>query len=223
VAKSSSPFAEQNLPAPDDDPERARIVLDLLQSIEKDGALTQRSRASELGIALGLLNSYLRRCVSKGLLKVSKAPARRYAYYLTPRGFLEKSRLTVQYLSISFDLFRRARSEYSEIFRKAHARGYTHCALAGVSDLAEIATLCAIEANVKILGVVDASARVKELVRVPVYAALADLPDKVEALVVTDVRAAQRAWGDGVTRFGASRVFAPPLLEIQIGDARQPQ
>jgi predicted transcriptional regulator len=216
-------MAEQSLPAPDDDPERARIVLDLLQSIEKDGALTQRSRASELGIALGLLNSYLRRCVSKGLLKVSKAPARRYAYYLTPRGFLEKSRLTVQYLSLSFDLFRKARAEYSDVFRKAHARGYTNCALAGVSDLAEIATLCAIEANVKILGVVDASARVKHVVHVPVCASLADLPEKVEAVIVTDVNAAQSSWRACVERFGAARVFAPPLLEIQTDAARSPQ
>jgi predicted transcriptional regulator len=215
--------AEESFSAADDDPERARIVLDLLQSIEKDGTQTQRTRASELGIALGLLNSYLRRCVSKGLLKVSKAPARRYAYYLTPRGFLEKSRLTVQYLSTSFDLFRKARAEYSEVFRIAHARGHTKCALAGVSDLAEIATLCAIEANVRILGVVDASARVKNVVHVPVYASLADLPEKVEAVIVTDVHAAQRSWGACVERFGAARVFAPPMLEIQMDAGRQPQ
>src|SRR3990170_1377431 len=73
-----------------------RIVLDLLTSVEHDGERSQRHIAAELGIALGLVNAYLKRCVKKGLVKVSQAPARRYAYYLTPQGFAEKSRLTVE-------------------------------------------------------------------------------------------------------------------------------
>src|SRR3546814_14712838 len=38
--------------------------------------------AGELGIALGLTNIYLKRSINKGLIKVRKAPARRYAYYV---------------------------------------------------------------------------------------------------------------------------------------------
>ena len=74
--------------------EEARIMLSLLESVERDGEQTQRRLASELGVALGLINAYLKRCVTKGLMKVSEAPARRYAYYLTPQGFAEKARLT---------------------------------------------------------------------------------------------------------------------------------
>ena len=88
-----------------------RIVLGLLDSLESDGERSQRRIASELGIALGLVNAYLKRCVKKGLIKVHDAPARRYAYYLTPKGFAEKSRLTVQYLSNSFSFFRLAKSD----------------------------------------------------------------------------------------------------------------
>ena len=94
--------------ARDDEQNNARIVLGLLESVERDGAQSQRKLASDLGIALGLVNAYLKRCVKKGLLKIGQAPARRYAYYLTPHGFTEKSRLTVEYLSYSFTLFRRA-------------------------------------------------------------------------------------------------------------------
>src|SRR5580765_2856373 len=95
--------------------EEERIVLNLLNSVD-DGAQSQRRIAEELGIALGLVNAYLKRCVKKGLVKVSEAPARRYAYYLTPRGFAEKSRLTVEYLGFSFSFFRQARAECAEIF-----------------------------------------------------------------------------------------------------------
>src|SRR5580698_4705894 len=107
--------------SPSEGAEDGRIVLNLLTSLE-DGATSQRRIASELGVALGLVNAYLRRCVNKGLVKVSEAPARRYAYYLTPHGFAEKSRLTVEYLGISFSFFRQARAECADIFSAAHAR-----------------------------------------------------------------------------------------------------
>src|SRR3984885_1756029 len=69
-----------------------RIVLGLLTSVDSNGARSQRHIAVELDIALGLVNAYVKRSIKKGLVKVSQAPARRYAYYLTPQGFSEKSR-----------------------------------------------------------------------------------------------------------------------------------
>ena len=100
---------------PTESSEDERIVLNLLNSVD-DGAQSQRRIAEELGIALGLVNAYLKRCVRKGLVKVSEAPARRYAYYLTPQGFAEKSRLTIEYLTSSLSLFRRARGDCTEDF-----------------------------------------------------------------------------------------------------------
>src|SRR5579871_4127506 len=115
--------------------ENERIVLGLLSSVETDGARSQRHIASELGVALGLVNAYLKRCVKKGLVKVGEAPARRYAYYLTPHGFAEKSRLTVEYLSSSFSFFRLARAECVQVFATAKARGFQKLILCGRSDL----------------------------------------------------------------------------------------
>src|ERR1700752_4571008 len=103
-----------------------KILLGLLESVERDGGQTQRRLASELGIALGLVNAYLRRCIKKGLVKGSEAPG---------RGFAEKSRLTVEYLSYSFSLFRRARSEYAVLLETARRREFTRIVLAGISDL----------------------------------------------------------------------------------------
>ena len=54
--------------------EDARILLDLLNSVERDGGQSQRRLASEVGIALGLINAYLRRSIKKGLLKATAAP-----------------------------------------------------------------------------------------------------------------------------------------------------
>src|SRR4051812_24469774 len=122
-----------------------RIVLGLLECVERGSAQSQRRLAAELGIALGLVNIYIKRCVNKGLLKMAEAPARRYAYYLTPQGFAEKARLTLEYMSYSFELFRRARADCRSVFEVARARGFSRIVLAGVSDLAEIAAICALE------------------------------------------------------------------------------
>ena len=135
-----------------EDAENAQIVLGLLESVERDGGQSQRRLASELGIALGLVNAYLKRCIKKGLVKVSEAPARRYAYYLTPQGFAEKSRLTVEYFTSSFSFFRQARADCAAIFGAAHDRGYRRVAVAGTSDLAEIARICALESGIELAG-----------------------------------------------------------------------
>ena len=86
----------------------AALVLGVLSAVEQDSAVTQRGLSSDLGIALGLANAVLKRCVRKGLIKIANAPLNRYAYYLTPQGMAEKGRLTVEYLRVSFDLFRDA-------------------------------------------------------------------------------------------------------------------
>src|SRR5690348_17440781 len=130
-------------------------MLGLLAAVERDSALTQRHLARELGIALGLANAYLRRCAKKGLIKIRQAPLNRYAYYLTPRGFAEKSRLTAEYLTISLDFFRRARHECAVLLAACDTRGWRRVALVGAGELAEIAALGATETGVEIVAVID--------------------------------------------------------------------
>ena len=85
--------------------EKELITLNLLGLVEENSVITQRFIATKLGVALGLTNTYLKRCTKKGLIKIQQIPSNRYAYYLTPRGFAEKSRLTAEYLKQSFDFF----------------------------------------------------------------------------------------------------------------------
>ena len=196
--------------------ENARIVLGLLESVERDGAQSQRALASDLGIALGLVNAYLKRCVKKGLVKIGQAPARRYAYYLTPYGFAEKSRLTVEYLSSSFSFFRRARQDCSFVLRAAHAQGWNRVALVGVSDLAEIATICALEQGVTIVVVVDPKAQSDRFVGAPVVASFNVVPGGFDALVVTDLEATRETVNAALTVLEAERVFVPALLGVRL-------
>jgi DNA-binding MarR family transcriptional regulator len=198
------------------EPDNSRIVLSLLQSVERDGAQSQRKLASELGIALGLVNAYLKRCVKKGLLKVGQAPARRYAYYLTPRGFAEKSRLTVEYLSSSFSFFRRAREDCSSVLAAARAQGWSRVVLIGVSDLAEIATICALEHGLTIVAVVDANSSRTRFVGMPVADSLEAVAVKFDAVLLTDLQATRELVMNASAQVGASRLLIPQMLETSI-------
>ena len=96
------------------------LTLEILEAIDEQSDVTQRHLARRTGVALGLANSYLKRCVRKGLVKIQQAPANRYLYYLTPKGFAEKSRLTAEYLSASLTFYRRAGDSCNRAF--AHCR-----------------------------------------------------------------------------------------------------
>jgi DNA-binding MarR family transcriptional regulator len=195
--------------------ENERIVLSLLNSVDHDGERSQRRMAAELGIALGLVNAYLKRCIKTGLVKVHDAPARRYAYYLTPRGFAEKSRLTVQYLSDSFSFFRLAKSDCARVIETAGAKGFSRFVLAGRSDLAEIAVLCAVEAGMTVVAVVDPQGDDKRFVGIERCQSFVDVKSAFDAVIVTDVTNSKSSFEAAVAACGVERVLAPALLGLR--------
>jgi DNA-binding MarR family transcriptional regulator len=190
----------------------AQIVLGLLESVERDGAQSQRRLATELGIALGLVNAYLKRCIKKGYVKVSNVPSHRYAYFLTPQGFAEKSRLTVEYISYSFSFFRQAKSDCATLLEGARERGFTRLVLAGVSDLAEIAAICAVESSVKIVAVVDGQSGRTSFVGIPVVTSFDAVEADVDGVVVTELKTTAETIAAALRRFDSDRVLVPSLL-----------
>lgn len=195
----------------------AEITLGVLTAVQKNSAVTQRSMANELGIALGLANAYLRRCVRKGYIKLSQAPANRYAYYLTPKGFSEKSRLTARYLNQSLVLFRLARSQCVGLLTICTVRGWSRIAFHGAGDLYEIALLCARSCGIVPLGVADfrpapadSTAPASSVPFVDDVRALGEL----DAVIVTDLQDPQLTYDTLVRIFPSERILVLPLLNI---------
>jgi len=186
------------------------LTLEILEAINERSNITQRRIASQIGVALGLTNSYLSRCVRKGLVKVKQAPANRYAYYLTPKGFAEKSRLTGEYLSESFRLYRRASESYDRLL--AGCQG--PLGLFGVSEMTEIAAVRAIERSIPIVAVCDPSTKLKTFLHFPIVNRTVDAPVvKVWALtVLEDAPATYRK----LTGFvDAQSVLVPDILGLR--------
>lgn len=189
------------------------ITLGLLDAITRDPTISQRRLAGELGIALGLVNAYFKRCAKKGLIKISDVPARRYAYYLTPQGFAEKARLTQTYLTHSFSFFRNARADCEHVLTRCAALGWNRIALLGGGDLAEIMVLCATDHRLSLLGVVAPNHAPERMAGLKVVSSLAQL-DNPDGVIVTDMIDPQEVFDQAAALLGTDRVQAPNLLRI---------
>ena len=86
--------------------------LNLLRKIKKKPEASQRELADELGFSLGKLNYCLKALKVKGLIKIrnfTKNPKKiNYIYVLTPKGIVEKTKLTVNYMKLKM-------KEYDEL------------------------------------------------------------------------------------------------------------
>ena len=159
-------------------------------------------------------NAYLKRCAKKGFIKIQQVPRNRYAYYLTPKGFAEKSRLTGEYLSISFNFFRAARNQCTELFEQCAKSGRHRVALAGIGDLAEIATLCARDHNIDVIGIIETSDFVgPEFAGLKVIRTLEDV-EKIDVVIITDMKEPQKVFETLSKSFVHEQLLFPKFLHI---------
>jgi len=134
-------------------------ALQLLRAVEQDSYVTQRSLATQLGVALGLTNLYLKRLVRKGYIKITTIPSNRVRYLLTPQGFAEKSRLTYLYMQYSLAHYRDMRARLRDTLSHAAANGMKRVVIYGTGELAEMAYLSLREMSMILVGFVDDSQR----------------------------------------------------------------
>ena len=76
----------------------------ILKRLEDNPEVSQRELAGELGISLGRVNYCIQALIEKGCVKVNNFRKNKnkkgYVYLLTPRGFEEKAKITVQFLKV---------------------------------------------------------------------------------------------------------------------------
>ncbi len=192
------------------------VTREILEAIDAKSDITQRYLAGHMGVALGLANSYLKRCVNKGLVKIKQAPANRYLYYLTPKGFAEKGRLTASYLSYSFSFYRSASESCAELLDVCVARGYNRLGLFGHSDLAEIAAFRAIEFGIEIPCLVHKGEGAGKLLDIPLFRSLSAAP-AVDAWLFTELRDPAQQLEALSAEVGRDRVLVPSILGLQSG------
>lgn len=195
-----------------------KLTLDLLNAIDQQSDLSQRHLARQMGIALGLTNSYLKRCARKGLVKVSEAPANRYLYYLTPKGFAEKARLSGQYLANSLTFYRLAGASCSTAFKYFKKNNKEQIILCGVSDLAEIALIRALEEEVSIVGIYDPDASIKQYFSKPVWTDYSNI-EEFDMCLLTNLTSPYESYKSLQTEIKKEKLWVPDVLGLNITNA----
>ncbi len=129
--------------------------LNLLEQIEYDPDVTQASLASQLGVAVGTVNWYLKRLVAKGYVKVKRAQRRKLRYIITPEGIAFRARLTINYIEFSMRMYRRIRNRVRELLGEVKAAGYQRVRITGGGDIADICRLTCLEQGFSVVDTTD--------------------------------------------------------------------
>jgi DNA-binding MarR family transcriptional regulator len=130
----------------------SRRDLQLLETLEREATITQRTLATRLGIALGLTNLYVKRLVRKGYVKCVTVSPNRLVYSLTPKGMARKARLTYEFMKYSLDFYRDARQHLRRSLVEAVAQ-QRRVAIYGTGDAAELVFLLVREMGLDLVAV----------------------------------------------------------------------
>jgi DNA-binding MarR family transcriptional regulator len=196
---------------------RPHAELDFLVALEHGEVISQLTLAQRIAVSVGFINSLLKRAMRKGYVKAKAAPYKRYAYYLTPRGFSEKSRLVAEYLDSSLSFFRKARAQYAEIFAAAEAQRHKRVAFVGDGELVEIALLAARETKLEIVCLIDQALISDRKFGLPVVRTCDGID--VDAVIITESRKPQAAFDTARQSISDGFIFVPKLLNV----SRAPQ
>ncbi|MBI3493205.1 MAG: winged helix-turn-helix transcriptional regulator [Acidobacteria bacterium] len=158
----------------------------ILDALESDHRVSQRSVAKKLGIALGLTNLLVKRLVRKGWVRVIHIKPNRVGYLITPAGIAEKTRMSRAYFESSLQFYKQTRDRIQQQFSALSADwpgdGATgtpkRIVFYGAGEVAEIGYVCLAETDLQLVGVVDGT-RTKRFFNLSVCS-----PEQVDGLVL---------------------------------------
>tara|TARA_Y100000816_G_scaffold292586_1_gene288838 strand:- start:1005 stop:1325 length:321 start_codon:yes stop_codon:yes gene_type:complete len=92
--------------------------LKLLKKIEKDPNTSQRDLSIDLNMSLGKINYCIKALKKKGLIKIGNFKKNKnkfkYIYVLTPRGIVEKAKITLKFMKIKMKEYDELKKELME-------------------------------------------------------------------------------------------------------------
>ncbi|RJP27536.1 MAG: winged helix-turn-helix transcriptional regulator [Candidatus Omnitrophota bacterium] len=132
-----------------------QMILSLLTAITDEPETTQKDLSTRLGVAVGLVNSYLKRIIYKGYVKTKQLERRRLRYLLTPKGIKEKSRLTFEFLHYSYQYIREIRRNVKHAVSPFLRDGRKKVIFYGSGEVAELAYLAVRELGLELVSVID--------------------------------------------------------------------
>jgi DNA-binding MarR family transcriptional regulator len=129
--------------------------LSLLQELERNPIISQRELSNRFGIALGVTNACLKRMVRRGWIRITNLDHHKIGYFLTPKGFSEKAKLTFHLISWTVKHYSTLKDIIGERLLEMQNKGIERVVFYGVSDEMEIAYVTLQGLNLKLVGIVE--------------------------------------------------------------------
>ena len=128
----------------------AEHELRILEEIERNPETTQASLAAQLGVAVGSVNWYVKRLITKGYVKATHLQRRKLRYFLTPSGLALKVKLTRNYMDVSLRVYRELRQSSRQVLSALRRAGFTAVCVEGDGEATDILRLTCLEQNIKV-------------------------------------------------------------------------
>ncbi len=123
---------------------------ELLNEIAQDSLVTQASLSDRLGIAVGSVNWYIKRLITRGWLKVSHLDRTRLKYDLTPEGMTVFTQRALLYARDSLKVYGDYREKAKTLVAELKQNGIKEVYLKGDDETIDILRLTCIEAEIHI-------------------------------------------------------------------------
>lgn len=122
----------------------------LLEAISEDSVATQANLAAKLGIAVGSVNWYIKRLISRGYIKATRMDRTRLRYNLTPEGMKAFTRNATQYMKDSLSVYKDFRKQAQQAVALLTRKGIRSVYLHGNNEIMDIMRLTCIESNIEV-------------------------------------------------------------------------
>lgn len=194
--------------------ESKKIVYQFLEELEEGKTTTQKELSKRLRVSIGFVNALIKKFLKKGLIKAKQAPYKRFIYYLTPEGFIEKGKIVSDFLNSSLTIFKTLRKEFRILFQKEKKKD-SRCAfvLFGVTEVTEICIISALENNVRIAYVVDKKFNKGKFLGINVRNKTTKLKD-TEKIIITDSLNTQGLYQKLLKKYDKEKILVVPSLSV---------
>jgi DNA-binding MarR family transcriptional regulator len=122
----------------------------LLNEIAQDSLVTQSGLSERLNIAVGSVNWYIKRLITRGWIKVSHLDRTRLKYDLTPDGVRVFTQRAMLYARDSLKVYGDYRTKAKKMTEELKEQGVNTVYIDGNDEIMDILRLTCIEAGLRI-------------------------------------------------------------------------
>jgi DNA-binding MarR family transcriptional regulator len=122
----------------------------LLNEIAQDPLVTQANLSNRLGMAVGSVNWYIKRLITRGWVKVSHLNRTRLKYDLTPEGMAIFTQRALLYAGDSLKVYGNFRQKAKALVLELKQKNVRQVYLDGQDEVSDILRLTCIEAGIRI-------------------------------------------------------------------------